>query len=193
MTIYNPISEAQFLVNFSKFGAFLFTEKSGGDIEVETSDYPNGSGMEIYQLTGPRKVSPITLRAPFDPRLQAYLDPIILSWSCETGSITITPVNCQGDPGSAPGGILTPISGITGVTPAAIGDAFTYTGVKIRKYMPPKVDRKSANSAMIELEFVANRMTRGGSYKPVGSTPTTGAAPSVLDSIQDFLKTSPIA
>ncbi len=194
MTIFNPISEAQFLVSFSKFGSFLFTEKSGGEIDVETSEYPNGSGMEIHQLSGPRKVSPINLKAPFDPALQAYLDPIILSWSCETGTISITPVNCQGDRSSSPGGVLTPISGITGVTPAAIGDSYTYYGVRIKKYSPPKVDRKSANSAMIELEFVANSMKRGGSYKPVGSAgSTTPGSSSVLRTIQDFLKTSPVA
>jgi hypothetical protein len=170
MTIFNPISESQFLVTFSKFGTFLFTEKDGGDVEAETSEYANGSGMEIHRLTGPRKVSPITLKAPFDPRLQAYLDPIILSWSCETGSITITPVGCEGTINSTPGGVLKPIPGLlTGVTPAQINDSYTYTGVRISKYTTPKVDRKSANAAMIELEFIANSMIRGGTYNPGNS------------------------
>jgi hypothetical protein len=193
--IFNPLTEAQFIVKFSKFSSFLFTEKTGGDWEAETSDYANGSGMDIYQLVGPRKITPITLKAPWDPTFQAQLDPIIAAWSCDAGTIEITPVNCQGE-------VATPIIGsntglgIAGITPFAVGDPYVYTGCRIRKYAPPKVDRKSAAAAMIELEFVANSLQRKGVgvYKPTGTPGTNGAASTFdLKTIQDLLKTGNIA
>jgi hypothetical protein len=193
--IFSPLTEAQFLVSFSKFGSFLFTEKSGGDWEAESSEYANGSGMDIYQLTGPRKVTPITLKAPWDPKYQAQLDPIIAAWSCDSGTIEITPVDCQGAIGTNPGGSNTGLE-ISGVVPFAVGDPYIYTGCRIKKYMTPKVDRKSATAAMIELEFVVNGLSRkgSGSYKPNNNTGTAGAASAVdLKTIQDLLKTGPIA
>jgi hypothetical protein len=192
---FNPLTEASFLVSFDKFGSFLFTEKSGGDWEAESSEYANGSGMDLYQLTGPRKVTPITLKAPWDPTFQAQLDPIILYWSCDTGTITVTPVNCQGEVGSAPNSSNTSLN-IAGVTAFPVGAPYIYTGCRIKKYMTPKVDRKSATAAMIELEFVVNKLSRqgSGSYSPAGKTGTTSPAnANALKTIQDLLKTGNIA
>jgi hypothetical protein len=193
--LFNPLTEASFLVSFDKFGSFLFTEKSGGDVEVESSEYANGSGMDIYQLTGPRKVTPITLKAPWDPTFQAQLDPIIFYWSCSAGTIVITPVNCQGEVGSAPNSANASLN-IAGVTAFPVGAPYIYTGCRIKKYVTPKVDRKSATAAMIELEFVVNRLSRqgSGSYSPVGKTDTTNPANTdELKTIQDLLKISDIA
>lgn len=185
--IFNPLTEAQFLVSFDKYGSFLFTEKSGGDWEAESSEYANGSGMDIYQLVGPRKVSPVQLKAPWDPTLQAQLDPIIMAWSCDKGTITVTPVDCQGKIGEAPNATNQDFK-IAGVTPTAIGAPYVYIGCSLKKYTTPKVDRKSATAAMIELEFVVNRMSRGGVYNPKAASGGT-----VDKSIQDLLKSSGIA
>jgi hypothetical protein len=191
--IFNPLTEAQFLVKFDKYGAFLFTEKTGGDWEAESSDYANGSGMDMYQLVGPRKVSPITLKAPWDPTIQAQLDPIIMAWSCDKGTITVTPVDCQGTIGSSPNATANSFV-IAGVTPHAIGDPYIYTGCSLKKYTVPKVDRKSATAAMIELEFVVNKFSRGGTgryNRPGTSAGVAGSNP--LERIQDLLKSGNIA
>jgi hypothetical protein len=193
--IFNAITEAQFLVAFDKFGSFLFTEKSGGDWEAETSEVPNGSGMDIYNVVGPRKVTPVTLKAPFDPTLQAQLDPIIMAWSCDFGVISVTPVNCQGEVGTSPDSTNISLN-ISGVTAHPVGAPYIYTGCRLKKYTVPKIDRKSGTAAMIELEFVVNKMSRqgSGSYKASGNTSTsTPASSSTLKSIQDLLKSSNIA
>ena len=185
--IFNPLTEAQFLVSFDKYGTFLFTEKSGGDWEAESSEYANGSGMDLYQLVGPRKVSPITLKAPWDPTLQAQLDPIIMAWSCDRGTITVKPVDCRGKEGSSPQATGSTFK-IDGVVPYQVGDAYVYTGCSLKKYTVPKVDRKSATAAMIELEFVVNKFGRLGTglYIPKASEDPLGKA-------QELLKSSNIA
>jgi hypothetical protein len=166
MTLYNPIPESQFLVNFSGYGNFYFSEKSGGDIERDSSEYANGSGNQIYQVVGPQKISNVTLKAPYDLKLMSYLEPVIFRYSCGVGeTITITPVSCQGE-------IITdttqtanspnPFS-ISGVTPIAIGEPYIYSGARLKKYSPPKVDRKSAAVAMFEIEFIVNTVSRGRS------------------------------
>jgi hypothetical protein len=156
MTIYNPLSEAQFLVQFSKFGSFFFTE--------------------------------IVLKAPFDPRLQARLDPVITAWSCQPGTIIITPVDCSGQVGTNPGGTIPDIPGLTGVTPVPIGEPYYYDGARIKKYTPPNVNRKSADAAMIELEFVVNSLRPRGKYSP--GTNSTGNNNDILKTVQDFLKST---
>lgn len=192
MTVYNPSSEAQFLVSFSKFATLLFTEKTGGDWEAESSEYSNGSGMEIHNLIGPRKVTPINLKAPWDPAIQAQLDPVLLSWECTPGTIIIKPVNCQGVPGTNPDQTINDLE-IAGVTAFNAGDAYVYTGCKLKKYVTPKVDRKSANAAMIELEFVVDSFHRqgGGTYVPAVGRSSSNT--DVIKSIQDLLKQSPVA
>lgn len=189
--LFNPLTEAQFLVSFDKFGSFLFTEKSGGDWDAESSEYANGSGMDIYNLIGPRKVTPLTLKAPWDPTFQAQLDPIIFYWSCDSGVIKVTPVDCQGAIGSSPNATNTSLN-IPGVKAFPIGAPYIYTGCKIKKYTTPKVDRKSATAAMIELEFVVNSLGRQGegSYKPASSS---SSANKPLGTIQDLLKSGNVA
>jgi hypothetical protein len=188
MTIYNPITEAQWLVTFSKYGAFFFTEKDGGEVDSEISEFPNGTGMEIHNLTGPRKVSPITLKAPYDPRLQARLDPVITAWSCQPGTIIVTPVDCSGTPGTNPGGAAADISGLTGVTPTVVGEPYYYDGARLKKFTLPRVNRKSADAAMIELEFVVNSLRPRGKYNPGANA--TGGSSSILKDAQDFLKSN---
>lgn len=192
MTVYKPSSEAQFLVSFSKFATLLFTEKSGGDWEAESSEYSNGAGMEIHNLIGPRKVTPLTLKAPWDPSIQAQIDPILLLWDCAPGTITIKPVDCQGVVGSNPAETINNLS-LAGVTPFSGGDAYVYTGCKLRKYITPKVDRKSAAAAMIELEFVADAMHRQGNGIFVPAVARVSSTSDTVQTITDLLKTSPIA
>lgn len=195
MTIFNPLTEAQFLIQFDKFGSFFFTEKSGGDWEAESSEYANGAGMDIYTLTGPRKVTPITLKAPFDPTFQAQLDPVIFYWGCTPGIITITPVDCHGGINTTVGGTNNSL-GVPGLVQSiAVGTPYTYTGCRIKKYMVPKVDRKSATAAMIELEFTVNNLTRGtsgtaASFVPTTSPQSTSSTSTIDRTIQDLLKPS---
>lgn len=184
MTIFNPISEAQFLVKFSKYGSFLFTEKTGGDIEFESSEFANGSGMEIHNITGPRKVSPVILKAPFDPQLQAYLDPIIFKWECEPGVITVTPVDCQGLNNLVGKGA--PIADANAKV-IALGEPYIYTGARLKKYTVPNVDRKSANAAMIELEFVIDSVTRGPIGDPAPTPTVTGGSKDLITLAGEFL------
>lgn len=167
MTTYAPISESQFLVSFSGYGNFLFSEKSGGDITRETSDYANGSGNQIYQVVGPQKISNVTLKAPYDPAYMAYLEPLIFAYSCGLdNTITVTPVSCNGNQtATTPPANSANSFSIAGVTPIPIGTPYIYTGCRMVKYMMPKVDRKAAAVATFEIEFVVNDVTRGAAFR----------------------------
>lgn len=184
MTIFNPIAESQFLVSFSGYGSFLFSEKNGGDITRDSSDYANGSGNAIYHVVGPQKISNVTLKAPYDPTLMAYLEPIIFAYSCGLeNNITITPVSCNGNPttGTAPAPANAANSfSIAGVTPIPIGTPYVYSGARMTKYVMPKVDRKASTVAMFEIEFVVNEVTRGAAFRGTGTTANPNRSTSLI-------------
>lgn len=170
MTLFKAISKSAFLVRFDKLGQFYFTEKSGGSISAESSQVPNGSGNKIFQIVGPSKVENVTLKAPYDPNLMGLLEPIILKFSCEGGEIIITPVDCQGTIGSQPSGYQASIAGLPdGLIPTPVGEPYRYLNARIIKYMPPDVDRKSADVAMFEIELVADEMIRGTSAQKLSN------------------------
>lgn len=173
MTIFRPITKSAFIVSFSKFGEFYFSEKDGGDVEAESSDHPNGSGNKIFKLVGPTKISNITLKSPFDPTLLGQIEPIILAFSCKGGNLVVKPVDCQGTIGTSPDTRDAPIIGLpAGLSVTPVGDPYIYTNARVIKYKPPSVDRKSADSAMIEIEFVVDDLTRGVLVADIAAAPS---------------------
>lgn len=187
MTLFNPISESQFTVEFSGYGKFYFTEKDGGNIERSTSEYANGSGNTLYQIVGPQKISNVTLKAPYDLKYMSYLEPLIFAYSCGlTNTITVTPVSCNGEiisTTAAPANAANAFS-IAGVTPLALGTPYIYTGARMLKYTMPKVDRKSANVSMFEIEFVVNSVARGVPYRAAQTN--AGAPQTNAQAVNDF-------
>jgi hypothetical protein len=177
MTLFKAITKSAFLVKVGGLGEFYFTEKSGGKVTSESADVPNGSGNKIFKITGPVKVENITLKAPFDPGLIGQIEPLVLQFSCQGTDLIIQPVDCQGRIGTVPDGTSTPIAGLPNdLIATPVGEAYIYKNARVVSYMPPDVDRKSGESSMIEIEFVADEMVRGRSYTGNGQQIGKGSA-----------------
>lgn len=172
--IFKAISKSGFLVKFAGFGEFYFTEKTGGKISAATSEVPNGSGNQIFQLAGPTKLDNVTLKAPYDPGLIGQIEPLVLSFSCKGYDLIVQPVDCQGAIGTIPDGTKTPIAGLPqDLIATPVGDPYTYKNARVVAYTPPDVDRKSGDYAMIEIEFIVDALVRGRSYKGTGAGATS--------------------
>jgi hypothetical protein len=167
--LFQAISKSGFLVKFGGFGEFYFTEKSGGKISATTSEVPNGSGNQIYQLAGPIKVDNVTLKAPYDPGLIGQIEPLILAFSCRGFDLIVQPVDCQGAIGSVPNGTKSPIAGLPqDLIATPVGEAYIYKNARVIAYTPPEVDRKSGDYAMVEIEFISDSLVRGRTYQGKG-------------------------
>lgn len=188
MTLFKAISKSGFLVKADGFGEFYFTEKSGGKVTSATSEVPNGSGNSISKITGPVTVENITLKAPYDPGLIGQIEPLILAFSCQGTDLIIQPVDCQGTIGTVPDGTTTRIPGLPlDLIATPVGAPYIYKNAKIASYMPPDVDRKSGDAAMIEVEFVADKLVRGQTYTGAGVSIVGAAAVAALQGLDKYI------
>lgn len=188
MTIFKSIAKSAFLVKVAGLGEFYFTEKSGGKVKADSSDVPNGSGNKIFKITGPVSVENVTLKAPYDSGLVGQIEPLILAFSCQGSDLIVQPVNCQGQIGTIPDGTKSPIAGLPNdLIATPFGEAYVYKNARVVSYNPPEVDRKSADAAMIEIEFVVDSMERGRSYNGTGQKLSLGNAAS-LTGLDRFLQ-----
>jgi hypothetical protein len=146
MAIIRPLTKAQYEVSFVAPDGptliALFTKFSGIKDQAASSEYANGTGNQMYHVTGPRKIGNVTLSAPYDPAIFKSLELYWKTYNCTGITITVTPRDCSGN-GSAP-----------------TGGEYTCYGCRFVAITTAEVDRESGNVQTIEVEFTVNEWDR---------------------------------
>jgi len=75
----------------------FWTQFSGISDTSATGEYANGTGRRIHKVIGPRTIDDVTLTMPYDPLQANQIEQFWLEYDCQFLTITIQPVNCDGD------------------------------------------------------------------------------------------------
>jgi hypothetical protein len=147
MAILRPITKSQYVVSFTAAGGpsfnAVFTKFGGVKDSSDSSTYANGTGNRIYHLVGPRTADNVNLTAPYDPLIFKGLEQFWLNYNCQSMTVTITPSDCKGDGGEAPGG----------------GQYILYD-CRFVSINTADVDRESGDVQEIEIELTVNYWDR---------------------------------
>lgn len=137
-----PLTNSQYQVTLStdSGGPYYFTTFSGIKDNAQTSTYADGVSNIIYSLRGPRQLQQVTLSAPFSPSTHKSLIEWWKAYTCESVTIEIKVVDCNGRP----------------VDSAADGMTITVYDAQVTQLNFAQVDRTSSNVSMLELGFVCN-------------------------------------
>jgi hypothetical protein len=148
MAILTPISKSGFIMYVGGL-EFFWTQFSGINDTSATGEYANGTGRRIYKVIGPRTIDDVTLTMPYDPEEATKIEQFWLEYDCAFLTITIQPVNCDGE--------------------TSLGDPYILEGVQLINLTVAEADRESGDVGTIELGFTVNSWKRG-------SIADTGAA-----------------
>lgn len=137
-----PLTNSQYQVTLSTNagGPYFFTTFSGIKDNAQTSTYADGVSNIIYSLRGPRQLQQVTLSTPFSPKEHQGLIEWWKSYTCESVTIEIKVVNCNGEVR----------------TQAKDGMTIKIYDAQITQLNFAQVDRTSSNVSMLELGFVCN-------------------------------------
>lgn len=140
MPILTPISKSGFTMYVGGL-EFFWTQFSGINDVSATGEYANGTGRRIHKVIGPRTVDDVTLTMPYDPEEAVKIEQFWLEYDCAFLTITIQPVNCDGE--------------------TSLGDPYILEGVQLISLTVAEADRESGDVGTIELGFTVNTWKRG--------------------------------
>jgi hypothetical protein len=130
-----PTSKSKFRVSISGLTLYFTTFKGGGR-KPDTSKVTTGDG-KTYMLTSTEKIEEITLGIPYDPDTYGKLETFFTNFNPASPAILVVE---QLDGSANKTSVIT--HEYSGVEP------LTITGA-------PEVDKSSADTAMIEIQFFA--------------------------------------
>ena len=140
MAILTPISKSGFIMYVGGL-EFFWTQFSGISDTSATGEYANGTGRRIHKVIGPRTIDDVTLTMPYDPLQANQIEQFWLEYDCQFLTITIQPVNCDGE--------------------SPLGDPYILEGCQLISLTVAEADRESGDVGTIELGFTVNTWKRG--------------------------------
>ena len=140
MAILTPISKSGFIMYVGGL-EFFWTQFSGINDSSATGEYANGTGRRIHKVIGPRTIDDVTLTMPYDPLQANQIEQFWLEYDCQFLTITIQPVNCDGE--------------------SYLGDPYILEGCQLISLTVAEADRESGDVGTIELGFTVNTWKRG--------------------------------
>ena len=140
MAILTPISKSGFIMYVGGL-EFFWTQFSGISDTSATGEYANGTGRRIHKVIGPRTIDDVTLTMPYDPLQANQIEQFWLEYDCQFLTITVQPVNCDGE--------------------SPLGDPYILEGCQLISLTVAEADRESGDVGTIELGFTVNTWKRG--------------------------------
>lgn len=135
-----PITKSAFLMTVEGINIY-WTRFSGITDSAETGQYAEGTGNRIFKVVGPRSIEDVELSAPYDPEVSAGIEAFWLDYNCQPLTVTIQPVQCDGE--------------------SANGAAYILEGAQLQSLTVAEADRESGDVGEITLKLTVNQWRRG--------------------------------
>lgn len=137
--VYRPKTKNAFLITLEGVD-YIFTKMSGLGVTREVSNYPSGTGADMFSVAGSRKIEPVTLEGHLDINASKRLEEFYSSYDDRYLTISVQPINP--------------------FTQEADGNPYVLSGCLLVEYKIVEVDQSSAEVVPIALKFTVDSWSR---------------------------------